>query len=224
MTENSITLLIRGLEKRDQEAIADLWSRYKDKLTKLAKRELKNDPRVYDEEDLAASAFERLCRAADNGKYRISDREHLWALLLKITHDQAVDRAKYQKRIKRGEGEERGESVFGGVPGEDDQGGINNAAEDRLTPDSEAAMEESYQRLLDILPDKRMKEIVHMRLEGKKVASIAKDFGMTTRWAERKLQLIREIWQKELDDRKKNELGKQEDDREVENNNGDEPK
>jgi DNA-directed RNA polymerase specialized sigma24 family protein len=76
--------------------------------------------------------------------------------------------------------------------------GIEQFTDDEPTSDSIVALQEEYQRLLQILPDERMRRIVAMRLEGYTVKSIAQDFGYTTRWAERKLKLIREFWLRDL--------------------------
>jgi DNA-directed RNA polymerase specialized sigma24 family protein len=98
MSETSITTLIRGLKQGDHAAAEHLWVRYFDKLVAVARKKLSSVPkRTFDEEDVALSVFQSLCRGAEKGNFQmLTDREDLWALLLAITRQKAVDRIRHE--------------------------------------------------------------------------------------------------------------------------------
>ncbi len=90
--ETSVSTLIQGMKRGDHEAIEKLWARYFARLTELAKRKLSGIPqRSFDEEDIAVSVFDSLCRGAARGNFKsLSDRDDLWALLLTIVKQKAM--------------------------------------------------------------------------------------------------------------------------------------
>ncbi len=61
--DESVTLWCQKLREGDEEAAAKLWARYSDRLLHYARGRLNaKTQRVYDEDDLAASAFRSVCR------------------------------------------------------------------------------------------------------------------------------------------------------------------
>jgi hypothetical protein len=64
----------------DPDAAKELWERYSTRLIALARKKLRGAPsRADDEEDVALSAFDSLCRGAKRGAFsRLGDREGLW--------------------------------------------------------------------------------------------------------------------------------------------------
>ena len=95
---------------------------------------------VYDEEDVAISAFTTLCDGFEAGRYDdVLDRDQLWRLLSVITVNKARKRAAHENRIRRG-GTSRianGAEVLGSVATTD--GG----------PETRAIMKEECGRLLE---------------------------------------------------------------------------
>ncbi len=94
MTDSdSITIWLEEVKHGDEEAARQLWERYFPYLVRLARKRLAGVPRrLEDEEDVALSAFESFCRAADQGRFpEVHDRHSLWRLLSSITHRKAVD-------------------------------------------------------------------------------------------------------------------------------------
>ena len=77
--------------------------------------------------------------------------------------------------------------------------GLANQSDDGLTPQEMAAFGDQHRKMMDVLADETLQEVVTLRMEEYKVAKIAKHFGKSERWVKRKLALIREIWQQELD-------------------------
>ncbi|MCA9124486.1 MAG: RNA polymerase subunit sigma-70 [Planctomycetaceae bacterium] len=197
---NSISVWVSNLKEGDREAAEQLWARYFDKLVVAARRKLTSVPkRSYDEEDVAISVFKSLCRGAKRGNFeKLSDRDDLWALLLALTRQKSVDHIRAATRQKRGGGQVRGESVFGRA--DDDAAlGFEQLVAKEPTPDLLVELAEQHKRLLDLLGDDMMRQVALMRMEGHSVKEIATHFGYTTRWAERKLDLIRKKWGRALD-------------------------
>src|SRR3954452_5578865 len=87
-TEGSVTRLIDALAGDDVDtAAAKLWQCYFDRLVRLAHARLRAAPRgAADEEDVALSAFNSVCRGAAQGRFPgLGDRRDLWRLLVTIT-------------------------------------------------------------------------------------------------------------------------------------------
>jgi DNA-directed RNA polymerase specialized sigma24 family protein len=59
-------------------------------------------------------------------------------------------------------------------------------------------LEEQYARLLDMLRNDQLRKVAILRIEGYTVAEIAQKVDIGQRAVERKLQLIRDKWRREL--------------------------
>src|SRR6516164_6398408 len=96
--EASVTPWIDRLKAGDPDAAQKLWERYFRRLLGLARRKLGAAPRrAADEEDVALSAFDSFCRAAEQGRFpRLSDRSDLWQLLVLLTARKAFDLAQHE--------------------------------------------------------------------------------------------------------------------------------
>eukprot|EP00913_Durusdinium_trenchii_P023448 g22026.t1 len=186
------------LKDGDPEAAHQLWNRYFERLTNLARRKLGGLPkRDADEEDVAQSVFNSLCAGAAKGHFtELFDRNDLWPLLIRITHQKSVDRIRHANRQKRGGGKVRGDSAVDGRDA-DDAGGFDQFAGDAPTPAFLAEMTEEYRRLFESLRDETLKFTAWSRFEGHSNDEIAKLLGITTRSVERKLQLIRDTLTKQ---------------------------
>ncbi len=118
----SITRLVNQLQLGEREIAQALWERYFRRLIGLARKKLGNLPRgTADEEDVALSAFDSFCRAAELGRFpRLADRDDLWQVLVLITARKACDLREYEGRDKRDwrkvqqEAEHSGESSWRG--------------------------------------------------------------------------------------------------------------
>lgn len=197
---DSVTQWIHALKDGDAEAAAALWNRFFRRVVACAGVKMRNaERRAADEEDIAASVFESLWRGANERRFNdLQDRDDLWRLLAAITHQKSVDQLRFQLRRKRGAGRVRGDSAvalgesevvgdrFDALPGDD------------LEPGFLVLMEEQYQRLLQQLRDDGLRRVALGRLEGSTNREIASQLGVTERAVERKLQLIRTKWEREL--------------------------
>ena len=188
------------LKSGQTEAADGLWRRYFERMVRTAKRSLPAGARrATDEEDVALSAFNSLCRGAKEGRFEaVQDRDDLWRLLVAITHQKVVDEIRRGTSQKRGGGEVRGESAFIDITNLN-KDGINNAQGLKPTPEFMAAVDDQHQNLMEQLRDDSLRELCQMRMEGYSNDEIAERLGITTRSVERKLQLIREKWSRELD-------------------------
>ena len=75
---------------------------------------------------------------------------------------------------------------------------LNELVSSNPSPDFVVALEEQYLQLLAILRNDQLREIAVLRIEGYNIAEIAKKLAISQRAVERKLQLIRTKWKREL--------------------------
>jgi RNA polymerase sigma factor (sigma-70 family) len=188
--DGSVSRWINGLKAGEQEAAQSLWERYAGQLVSMARRRLGTAPRsVMDEEDVAQTVFSTICRGATDGRFQqVKNRDELWWLLVAITRQNVADHIRREGALKRGAGRVHSESQFVNAEGES---AFDLMMADEPTPDFIAMLDEQFQRLLALLRDDRLREIVILRLEGYTVAEIASKLGIGIRAVERKLQLIR---------------------------------
>jgi DNA-directed RNA polymerase specialized sigma24 family protein len=196
-SEGSITHWIGQLKAGDQAAAQDLWERYFKRLVGLARKKLEGTPRrAADEEDVALSAFDSFCRGVERGRFpKLQDRDDLWPLLVVITARKACDLAQHERREKRA-----GAILFSDLPGAD---GLSSFASDPAvqqiigtepTPAFAAQIADECRRLLDLLPDAELRSVAIWKMEGYTNDEIAARLQCVPRTVERKLRVIRSVW------------------------------
>jgi len=197
-SEASITHCIALLRHGDGAAAQVIWERYYPQLVRLARQQLAGlSCHATDAEDIALSALDRLCRAAQQGRYPdLADRHGLWRLLLQITARRVRDQARYERRQRRGAGRVHGESEGADESG---PGGhrLDGVADDAPTPEFAAAMAEQCRRLLARLEEPRLQALAVAKMDGSTNEEIAGRMGCSVRTVERRLKLIRDIWRDE---------------------------
>jgi RNA polymerase sigma factor (sigma-70 family) len=179
----SVTNWLLQLKAGKQEAAHPLWERYFHQMVGLARSQLRANPRrVADEEDVAVSAFAKFCQAAQGGRFpQLNDRKDLWALLLLLTAQKAVDalrKEKAQKRPPAPQGEADLDRIIGREP----------------TPEFAAQVADECRRLLESLPDDDLRAVALGKMEGYTSAEIAARLGCVERTVERQLGVIRRLW------------------------------
>lgn len=200
-SDHSITLWIADLKvQENDEAQREIWKRYFQRLVGLARFKLGDAPRrAEDEEDVAVSALHCFFAGVGEGKFpELRDRSNLWPLLAKITSRKAINQRRDARRLKRGGGLVRGESLFLNA-GDASALGLEDVLADDLTPAYLATLEEERRRLFDALPDDTLRSIALKKLEGCQNAEIAREIGVSERTIERKLQRIRNLWTREIE-------------------------
>jgi DNA-directed RNA polymerase specialized sigma24 family protein len=193
----SVTNWLVQLKDGNAAAAQPLWERYFPRMVALARKRLRSSRRrEADEEDVALSAFDSFCRGAEQGRFpRLGDRDDLWHLLVVITARKALDLLARQGRLKRGGGKLRGESWFG--PAEPGNGGIEQVVGDEPSPEFAAQMAEECRRLLGKLDNDELRSVAVSKMEGYTNEEIAERLGSALATVERRLRLIRKVWEAE---------------------------
>lgn len=199
VSEGSVTDWIRELKAGDEPAAQKLWERYFSRLVRLCRKKLGGHPRrADDEEDIALSAFDSLCRGAREGRFPLlRDRDNLWPLLVVIASRKAVDQIRRDHREKRGGGQVQGESALDGDQSYGGQRGIEQVIGNEPTPGFAALVAEQYERLLKRLGDQTLQTVAQLKLQGYTSEEIAQRLDCSKRTVTRKLWRIRTIWCRE---------------------------
>ena len=185
-----MTEWISALKDGEASAAESLWEHYFGRLVALARSKLTAAPRrAADEEDVALSAFKSLCLGAAEGKFpHLRDRDNLWPLLVVLTVRKAQDLVKHERRKKRG-GD--GAHTGGASISHEEWNSIVGA---EPTPEFSAMVSENFEQLLGHL-DATQRQIALLKLDGYNNAEVAERLDCGLRTVERRLELIRRIWQ-----------------------------
>jgi DNA-directed RNA polymerase specialized sigma24 family protein len=195
-----ITPWLSSLRRGNPAAAQRIWDRYFTRLVVLARKKLRGRRLgVADEEDVAISAMDTLCRNAREGHFpQLADSDGLWRLLVVITARTAMHVLRDERRRKRdprgAQTAITGRNNRGDLP--DCQTMIEEFVGNEPTPQFAAQVSEEYQRLLKLL-DAEQQAIAISKLEGLTNADIAVRINRSLRTVERKLGLIRSIWLQE---------------------------
>jgi DNA-directed RNA polymerase specialized sigma24 family protein len=189
----SVTHWIGELKAGQGEAAEPLWSRYFERLVRLASAKLQRGRRLggdADGEDAALSAFRSLCSGAARGRFpRLDDRDDLWRLLAVITLRKAQAQARRRRRWKRG-----GKWFHPGGASDGNEDLLRHAISQEPTPELAAEMADELGSLLGVLGDDQLRQIAMYRMEGYTVDEIAERLGCARRTVARRLELIRMEW------------------------------
>jgi DNA-directed RNA polymerase specialized sigma24 family protein len=182
--QESVSGWIGQLREGDDQAAAQLWQRYFQRLVSLARVALRGTPRrVANEEDVALSAFDSFCRGVEQGCFpELRDRDGLWRLLVVLTARKAGHLRRDQARQKRGGG-----AVL-------DQADFDQVVSQEPTPAFAVQVKEECERLLQRLDDASLRALAIWKMEGYTNLEIAERLGCCLSTVERRLQLIRKLW------------------------------
>jgi DNA-directed RNA polymerase specialized sigma24 family protein len=192
-SEGSITRWLGPLQAGDREAAQQLWERYFHRLVGLARKKLQGAPRrAADEEDVALSAFDSFCRHAEGGRFpQLTDRDNLWRVLVVITARKASHLVRDEHRLKRGGG-----AVAVGSPAGDEGQDLDWLVSEEPSPEFAAQVAEECRRLLACLGSDELAAVALWKMEGYTNDEIAGRLDCAPRSVERKLRIIRRIWDK----------------------------
>jgi RNA polymerase sigma factor (sigma-70 family) len=190
-SDGSVTRWLGLLRAGDDAAAQALWERYFTRLVGLARKKLQGSPRrAADEEDVALSAFDSFCRAAEEGRFpRLNDRDGLWRLLMVITRRKAARLLRDDRRLKRGGGM---------AAAAEDESLLDELLSQEPSPEFAAELADETRHLLGLLRDPELAAVALARLEGYTVEEIAARLGYAGRSVKRKLRLIRSLWESEV--------------------------
>lgn len=188
--EGSVTWFFGQLRNGDDRALVELWQRYFPQLMGLAKRVLADRPqRAAGAEDAVQEALVSFWRRARAGEFAdVLHRDHLWQLLAQFTVYKARRQSRHETAAKRGGGRILDEAALdaGATPLDELAG---------QSPTGEVDLHAT--ELLEQLPPE-LREFAVLRLLGHATDEIAERLGCTQRKVQRKLELVRLRWQREL--------------------------
>ena len=116
------------------------------------------------------------------------------ALLAVITLRKVVAVVRRRSCRKRGGGVVVGESALFELPDSDAEG-LHQFLDDAPSPEIAAQVAEDLSRLMEVLGDDTLRAIARMKMEEYGTIEIAARLGVSVRTVDRKLCLIREIWE-----------------------------
>lgn len=189
---NEISSLLHQIRDGGSEsAIEKIWNNYHQKLLSVSKRKLTNlHSRVADEEDVALAAFGSFVRRLKRGDFAPSiNRDEARKILITIAVRKALNLVRDSNRKCR-----RPENrLIEGMHTQD-----RDITDRAATPDAEVMVADSVQHLLNSLDSDELREIAISKMAGYTNREIAEALNRSIATIERRLQLIRLRWQKEI--------------------------
>jgi DNA-directed RNA polymerase specialized sigma24 family protein len=179
--QNSVTQWMVQLVDGDQLAAQQIFDRYYEQLTALARRRLsKLPPQIADHEGAVNSALRSFFSAAGDGRFgELDDRDALYKLLATITLRKVAKQYRKQHGKKHGEGQRR------------QQDAELRWLEDRSAgPEDLAIYQQECERLVDELSDETLRQIALMMMQGLSNGDIAEKLDIHLRSVQRKTNLI----------------------------------
>jgi RNA polymerase sigma factor (sigma-70 family) len=185
MFDESVTTWLAGAKTGDDQAVQQLWQRYYKRLLGIARSILEGSAkRTSDEEDVALSAFKSFYFRAAAGKFpKLDDRSDLWKLLMTITVRKALRARRKNSPQRTGQNLDTMDECL---------------ASREPTPELAAMVTSEFQRLIEQLDDDQLSAVALAKLEGYTNLEIAGQLGKSLSSIERKLRVIRRIWEDEL--------------------------
>jgi RNA polymerase sigma factor (sigma-70 family) len=190
---HSVTAWLGELKAGQDDALDRLHQRYWPLLVSVARTKLGDTVRrCADEEDVAQAAFWSFYHSLKAGRIpQLNNRRDLLALLTHIVACKAINQIKHEIGVqKRGGGRVQGESIFESGDG---GCGIDGVAQEAISPQEQAILNDCYRFYLDRLPD-NIRRLAELHLAGLTNKEIARELGCVERTVERKLALLREKW------------------------------
>ncbi len=172
-------VLLERLRDGDDRAADEIFSRYFDRLTLLARSRL--SPRVAsrtDPEDIVLSVYRSFFVGVRAGRFKLGRGGDLWRLLASITRYKLLRQVRYQRAERR--------SVDREFPlDRDDEGRIPGRPQDPTPEDALALADELEHVFSGLSPLGR--RVLELRLQGAELSEIADDTGRSERTVRRTL-------------------------------------
>ena len=196
----SVSEWIRGLKGGEANAAQELWERYAEQLTALARMRLGSAPAtIADDEDIAQNVFSIICLGASRGKFAdVCKRDELWWLLMRLTRDEAARHVRRETALKRGGGRVFGVTAVNRCSEIGAEFSLDVLVGDEPTPEYLISLNEQHNRCLDLLNDDQLRAVANWRIAGYEIKEIADRLSLSQRSIERKLRVIRELWGNEF--------------------------
>jgi RNA polymerase sigma factor (sigma-70 family) len=188
----SITSQFAQFRDGDSLALGKLWERYFPRMLSLARKSLSGETRfVPDADEVVQKAFVRLWQRTQHGRMdEHFDRHDLWRVLSTLTVQIAQDQARHETAQRRGAGTVRGESALS--PDSNTSFQLDRQFSALPAPECDAICEDLLSQL-----DESLRRIALLKLAGHSNAEIATSQQCHERTIERKLQVIRVVWEEQ---------------------------
>jgi DNA-directed RNA polymerase specialized sigma24 family protein len=195
-SDDPVTLWIDELRRADGAAAQKLWNHFVTRLYELGRKKLRpKTRRVYDEEDVALSAFHSVCAGIAAGRFPdLRDRGNLWHLLVVITARKVAHRLRHEHQQCRDVQRNLADSVFWPASEDSSNSYMNMLVSHEPTPEFAAEFVETCETLFESLDDPALQQVVTLRLEGYEDSEIADRLKCSRRTVQRRLELIRRHW------------------------------
>lgn len=198
--DSPVTTWLFDLEAGDQRAAQSLYEHFVSQVLALARRRIPAVVRsVYDEEDVAVSAFQSLFRGVHEQRFEFQDRTDFWRLLLTIAERKIARRIRHETRDKRDVRRLTENTIF--LPQTPAEGKPNHREENppsllarEPTPEFAVEFADTCDSLLAGLPDDHSRQIALLKLENLTADEIAETLNCSRRTVQRRLLVIRRIW------------------------------
>ena len=187
---DSVTVLVERLRAGDDNAAAQLWERFFDRMAAAARGRMRSSGGgMSDEEDIVVSAFKSFCVGLKAGRFgQLEGRDSLWRLLLVITARKVADQFAFDRRQKRDIGRTANNHE------DDDRQLVQNLVCREPTPELAAEISEQIATRLEALEQPDLKQVALLKMEGYTNDEIARELDRGLSTVERKLRTIRAIW------------------------------
>ena len=119
----------------------------------------------------------------------MQNRDDLWGMLIMITLRKAIDQMQFDARQKRG---------GGSVLLLNDEAVLKELLSREPSPETSTVMTEELERLLVLLGDDALRQLVLLKLEGHNNSECAETLGCARVTVQRMLRLIRQTWEPEV--------------------------
>jgi RNA polymerase sigma factor (sigma-70 family) len=187
MTDDRSGDLVLRWQQGDQQAAAELFHRYRNRLVALARMHLSTPlARRVDAEDIVQSVYRIFFTGTRDGRYDFRQGGELWQLLVTMTLNKLRDQTRQNARQKRALQRERELDDANGADDLKDSVFARSPSPLEVT----ALADEVEQLMRTLNPIER--QVLEMRLQGHSLAEITVQVGRSIRTVCRALERIKE--------------------------------
>lgn len=179
--DESVAVFFQQLRAGNQEGLEKLWQRFRPRLLGLAAATLgRQAPGITDAEDALQSAMVSFWQRAERGDFGSHlGQDDIWQILAVITKRKALRHRRRENAKMRGGGQ---------------VGSLSDDVADNEFSPSAGLVYEDFFNLLDA----NLRTYALLRVLGYSNREVADELGCSERKVERKMQLIRSIWDAEI--------------------------
>jgi DNA-directed RNA polymerase specialized sigma24 family protein len=194
----SVTHWIQLLRSGDDSAAREIWHRYKERLIGLARKKLGSGRYFLSSpEDIVVSVFDSVFRGIKEGRFpRMEGRDDLWKVLVTVTARKSLRVIRQELGPTAGGGRVVSETDLPQIDGDEEGAALDRVIGREPSPEFAAQVVDECRRLLALLGKDDLQRIACWKMEEYTNAEIAAKLGCIERTVERKVQMIRAIWEK----------------------------